>query len=246
MSFFSKYPLLNYTVGDVTKPIVDITKRAAILSKFKQESSSFITYTIQDGERPEDVSMKFYKTPKYHWVIMAYNNIIDPYYDWPMSSTQIDRYLSAKFAAENINPFSIKQYETEDGIVLADESNILENYIQLSGAVLIPDELGNIIVQGEGTVFRTELQVGDFVRINNEFGNVLSIQSDTQFTLDRPFTLAESNFGSAIFKQIANVGIPITFYDFEVRNNDRKREIFIPSSDIVRRIDTEYTRALAE
>lgn len=243
-TLFQKYPLLSYTSNGVTKPIVDITRRAIIVSKFKEESAAFVTYTIADGERPEDVSLKFYGTPNYHWIILAYNDIVDPYYDWPMSQTQLDAFLSIKFAQDGVSGSDVRQVETDDGVVLASVDGVLINYLQLTGAVTIPDEFGDIVIIGDGTLFKTEIQVGDVIRVNSETSVVVSIESDTHLTVQTPMTLPASNFGSAIYKQVAINGNRITYYDYEVRENDRKREIFIPSIDVVQRIDSEFTQVL--
>ena len=38
----------------------------------------FDKYEVTDGEKPEDVSMKFYGgTPYHHWVVLSMNNIKD-------------------------------------------------------------------------------------------------------------------------------------------------------------------------
>lgn len=240
MSFFNKYPLTEYTSDGYTLPIVDITRRCNIIDEFKQNTAEFTTYTIRDGERPEDVSMKFYGTPFLHWVIMMYNNIIDPYYDWPMSSTQFDKYTLQKYP----NPFDIKHYTLPNGAIVASDVSFLFSYIEIDGSVLIPDEFNNVVLVGFGTAFRSQLTANSVIRIGSEETMVLSIESDTRLTVNTPILSELGNLGSTVYLKVASVGTPITFYDFDAAENDAKREIFIPSVDVAQRIDREYSKVL--
>jgi hypothetical protein len=240
MSFFNKYPLTEYTSDGYTLPIVDITKRCSIIDEFKQNTAEFTTYTIRDGERPEDVSMKFYGTPFYHWIIMLYNNIVDPYYDWPMSSTQFDKFVNSKYT----DPFNIKHYVLENGAIVATDDSAFVSYVEIDGAVTVPDELGNTVLSGFGTAFKSQLRLDTVIRVGSEETMVVSIESDTRATVNPPIISDAVNLGTKVYVKIASVGNPVTFYDFDSAENDAKREIYIPSPDVAQRIDREYAKVL--
>lgn len=237
MSFFNKYPLTEYSSDGYTLPIVDITRRCNIIDEFKQNTSEFSTYTIRDGERPEDVSMKFYGTPFLHWVIMLYNNIIDPYYDWPMSSTQFDKYILRKYA----DPFTVKQYVLSNGAIAVSDASFLFSYIEIDGSVLTN---GNTTLLGFGTAFTSQLTVNSIIRIGSEETMVVSIESDTRLTVNTPIVSAIESSGAKVYVKTALTGIPVTFYEFDAAENDAKREIFIPSVEVAQRIDREYSKVL--
>ena len=42
-------------------------------------------YTVTDSDRPDLIAEKIYGDADYDWIILLANNIINPYFDWPMS-----------------------------------------------------------------------------------------------------------------------------------------------------------------
>ena len=44
---------------------------------------------MKDGETPEIIASKLYGWSGYHWIILLVNNIIDPYFDWPLSGDDL-------------------------------------------------------------------------------------------------------------------------------------------------------------
>ena len=41
-------------------------------------------YDVQDGDTPSILAYQVYGDANKHWVILLFNNIINPYYDWPL------------------------------------------------------------------------------------------------------------------------------------------------------------------
>jgi hypothetical protein len=64
-----------------------------------RDSDSFLfqRYIVQDGESPESVSEKIYKTPKYYWTILLVNNIVNPMTEWLMESSMLEEFVIAKY-----------------------------------------------------------------------------------------------------------------------------------------------------
>jgi hypothetical protein len=93
MSYFNKFPLIEYTFdsGKTTKIGVDILKRVGFKESIKNTIELFSEYEIIDGETPEMVSNKIYGDPSLHWVIMLMNDIVNPYYDWPLSTRVLNK-----------------------------------------------------------------------------------------------------------------------------------------------------------
>lgn len=67
-------------------------------------------YTVTDSDRPDLIAEKIYGDSDYDWVIMLANNIINPYFDWPMSSPVLEDYIANKYE----KPFDIKHYTTNE------------------------------------------------------------------------------------------------------------------------------------
>ncbi len=101
MPYFTYFPSISYTTDptDLTKvmAVKDITVRAKISDYFKNSALASLPYEIQDGERPETLAHRIYDRSDLHWVILMFNEIHDPYFEWPLSSAELESKLQAKY-----------------------------------------------------------------------------------------------------------------------------------------------------
>ena len=69
MSYFNKFPVVDYNFGDNEPDILfnNISAYVDIIDQVKQEVAFYEKYTILDGDRPDTVSQKLYDTTDYHW-----------------------------------------------------------------------------------------------------------------------------------------------------------------------------------
>jgi hypothetical protein len=93
--FFAEFPLIKYN----NEVVRDISVRLDILENVKTDPYAFLPYTIEDGERAEEVAYLYYGDPRYVWVVYLSNNIIDPYFDWPLDNYQFEQTLAKTYAA---------------------------------------------------------------------------------------------------------------------------------------------------
>ena len=109
--YFSRFPLTTYDIkGDgVYKLLPDILRRVKLRSGIKAGAFIFTEYDVRDGEKPEDVAVKWFGDPEYHWVILMTNNITDRFYEWPMTQPQFQEFIEDKYGLASID--SIHHYE---------------------------------------------------------------------------------------------------------------------------------------
>ncbi len=102
MAYFKKFPRIEYSFddGQNTKTAVDILTRVAVKDKIKNTHDMFIEYDVQDGERPDTLADRFYGDSDLHWVILLFNDIVNPYYGFPLSSKAMDNYLKSIYPGE--------------------------------------------------------------------------------------------------------------------------------------------------
>ena len=110
MSYFSKFPLMTYDIkgNKVRKLLPNILRRIKLRALIKSGGMIFDRYDVKEGEKPEDVAYKWFGDAELHWVILMTNNVLDRYYDWPMSQQQLEVFLKDKYS----NPDAIHHYET--------------------------------------------------------------------------------------------------------------------------------------
>lgn len=88
----------------------DITKRYIIgIRNDKKSIPNFLQYIIKEWEAPEEVAHKVYGSCDYEWVVLLANNIINPYEDWLLKQTELERYITKKYgkAAYDIHHYEL-------------------------------------------------------------------------------------------------------------------------------------------
>ena len=97
-NYFSYFPNVEYTDNSgSTKIVTDIFKRVKMrtLSTIIK-TAIFYKYTIQDGERVEDIANRYYGDTQYYWLILYANDIINIYTQWPRSNSEFNNYIISK------------------------------------------------------------------------------------------------------------------------------------------------------
>jgi hypothetical protein len=114
--YFETLPKTFYSLdnGTSTQIITNIFLRYVFSDEIKNNLTYYELYDIVDGDTPEIVSDKFYNRPDYHWLVLHINEIIDPRYEWPLSTLNLIKYCQGKYT--NIN--GIHHYINSDGFIV--------------------------------------------------------------------------------------------------------------------------------
>ena len=100
--YFNYFPKTFYTSNNTVngvEAITNIIARFAFDSQLKENTSAFYPYQVQDSDTPEIIADKYYGNVEYHWVVLLFNNIIDPQFDWPLKSDTLIDYIDKKYTA---------------------------------------------------------------------------------------------------------------------------------------------------
>ncbi len=110
MFHFESFPKTQYQLlGNKSVSTVDITKRFRLTQETLTDSFVLYNYTVKDGERADIIAHKYYKDSSLDWVIWSVNLVFDPYFDWPLSSREFEKYIASNFGLEYANQ-TIKHY----------------------------------------------------------------------------------------------------------------------------------------
>ena len=109
MAYFDMFPLTFYRHKSNSKPILmtDLLARVKIVPLVRENIVNFDYYYVQDGETPEMIAYKYYGDVNLHWTILAVNEVVDYYEDWPMSVQKFEQFVKEKYE----NPQAIHHYE---------------------------------------------------------------------------------------------------------------------------------------
>lgn len=127
MNYFNKFPLINYG-GHLA---VNLLTRAQLSDQTRAQRSIFYPYTIRDYDRADNLSDNYYDSPEYTWLIWMTNDMIDPYYDYPLSDDDFDAYVTDKYGSIAQANRKIKYYRTkwvnEEGTLSISQFNSLDS-----------------------------------------------------------------------------------------------------------------------
>lgn len=126
--YFNYFPKTFYTSNNSVygvDAVTNIIARFGFEKELKQNSAAFYKYQIQDGDTPEIIAQKYYGNVEYHWVVLLFNDIIDPQFDWPLDSQTIIKYIDEKYTANGV-----ANTPSQSGIVWALSENNVESYFK--------------------------------------------------------------------------------------------------------------------
>ena len=77
----------------------------------ENDITNFYPYTVPEGMRPDVLASKYYGDTIYTWTIFLVNNIVDPYWEWPLSYKDFREYISDKYGSIETAKAQIHHYE---------------------------------------------------------------------------------------------------------------------------------------
>jgi hypothetical protein len=98
--YFNYFPQTLYTLDLKNVDVVNnITSRFNFEESFKNNTAVSYEYEIKDDDTPEIIASKFYGDSERHWIVLLFNNIIDPQFDWPMDYRTLISFIDEKYSA---------------------------------------------------------------------------------------------------------------------------------------------------
>jgi hypothetical protein len=99
MLYFNTFPLV--IASDYKKNAILLTNlmaRVQIIPSLLRNPLLFYSYDLKESDRPDIISHKYYDDSNKYWMVLFANEIMDPLYDWPLTSQQFDAYLKDKYS----------------------------------------------------------------------------------------------------------------------------------------------------
>lgn len=105
MNYFDKIPIISYG-GRIAKNIVT---KAQLSESTRSNKFNFYPYSM-GSERSDTLSNLYYDNPGYSWLIWLTNNIVDPYYQMPLSDEEFNAFIASKYGTVQIAQRKIKAW----------------------------------------------------------------------------------------------------------------------------------------
>lgn len=178
MKYFSNLPVITYANNFVR----NILSRAKIVDEFKNNQSTYYPYVLKEGStsglRLENLSFDYYDDIDNVWIVHLANEIVDPYYDAPLTGIDFEAFLTKKYGslrkAYQTVKFYRNNYDQDDRI------------LTISGYTALPSE--------------TKKYWTPSVNFDNNIIGYERIKDDTIITTNKILTLDITLSGNAQFQ----------------------------------------------
>ena len=230
--YFKSFPYTYYSLDDAStvQVVTNITTRVVLSEEVKNNLSLYDEYDIKDGETPELLADKFYGNPEQHWLILHYNEIIDPRFDWPLDTNNLNRQVASKYT--NIN--AVHHYEDANG------NYTNGNVYLISNSDFSEFNVNDVITNNTntGTGYITQKISSSNVRVTITTGGFISG--------DRIKNTSNTSSSANIISTVVLTGTPITNYTYEDGINESKRRIKILKASYVDAVVNDFKKKLGE
>lgn len=262
--YFRYFPTTTY----MNKKVTDITRRVRIIETIEKDPYGFLPYTVKDGDRPEDVARYYYGDANKVWIVYLANGIVDPYTQWPLSNTDLDKTIRAKykrdpksFVQSNVNIASNRITIKDHGFKTTDPVIYTKTGTAVSPLV---DGTTYYVIRVNDNVIRlatsaTNAKNGTGIDITTTGGNnavhALTLDVDVYLmstTVISNIITARNNEDPTIYASVdtylaypAN-WTPLRAYDYEVEQNENRRVIWLVNKAYANQLESDLKKVLNE
>ena len=204
--YFNNFPKEYYTLED--KPngldiVTNIISRFSLEQSFKENTSIYEKYNVQDSDTPEIIAAKIYDSPERHWIVLAMNDVVDAQWDWPLDYRTLISFIDDKYTA-NANVAA-----GQTGLVWAQQNT--QSYYSV--------EKRTTVKNGEYLEKKVQVDANTYANVSVTSSNV-TLKDGNQITIS---VTKESK----------------TYYDYELAENENKRQIKILKPEFAYALEQE-------
>lgn len=111
-NYFSFFPTIEHDLKDINRKtkLTNILRRFKVKTKVKNLVGTYYDYTMHEGDRMDSIAERYYGDSNLAWVILHFNDIVDPYYDLPLFGKQFTDYIVEKYGSVTTARATIKNY----------------------------------------------------------------------------------------------------------------------------------------
>lgn len=225
MKYFNNIPKIGYP--DLVNEnnyvaITNLLTRSAFLKEITDNTSIFYEYDVRDGETPEIIAHKLYGDANRFWIVLMFNTIKNPFYDFPLSSDALNAYIEAKYSTTVESALTtIHHYERRVTHSTLHNGTVQDSYTDV---YTIDDQ--------------EQSELGDSV---SDTGS-LPGTADTYIA----YTSVEEAFDNGVTVVTSYAHHAISIYQFELDENEKKRKINLLDKRYVPAVEQEFKKLMSK
>lgn len=129
MKYFNSLPKVIYNdKNNIKTSYTNLMARASVIPSLLNNLLVFYQYDIRDEDTPEIVAYKYYGDMDRFWIVLYCNQMMDPQWDWPLSSRKFEKYVLEKYNNTLDNTHHYEEVTTitnASGVVLSKDTRTL-------------------------------------------------------------------------------------------------------------------------
>lgn len=110
MDYFRHFPRVDYDGVSLRNLMLRADVARGIIAQY----GVFYPYRIMDHERADTIAFDYYGDSRYYWLVLAANDVLDPYHDWPLCDADFDAYIRSKYGTIEAAMSTVHHYENPD------------------------------------------------------------------------------------------------------------------------------------
>ena len=227
MKYFQTLPQVGYPRIELDDPfqyqqLTNLLTRSAFIKEIVENTGIFYDYEVKDDETPEIIAHKLYGSVERFWIVLLFNNLMNPYYDFPLNSSQLNDLIQSKYgySAETAQT-THHHYERRV------KRTVLVNGAQYSSNTETVTISGKEANTSTGLAETNPYLPGTPDTTNTYLTETVAVDATTSVVTE--FT-------------IANVSV----YTYELNENEKKRKIKLLDTQYAGRVEAELKRLMSE
>lgn len=161
--YFSYFPITKHDLTNVGQTIdaTNVLRRFIVRASVQERSDVFYEYNLQSGDRPDVVAEKYYGDPDLAWLVLLFNEITDPMFDYPLFDRDFETYIKQKYGSIPRAQAEIHEYRRilQEKEVKFDGTVIPERYVVIDGTTADTEATGEILTTvSSGAVSSTTIK----------------------------------------------------------------------------------------
>jgi len=228
MDYFSEipkvlYPSLTDVAGENTAiALTNILTRSAFLREIMTNISLFYDYQVKDGETAEIIADKLYGDVNRAWIVLLFNQVNNPFYDFPLVMEQLHAMIEAKYGQTLAQSQStIHHYETR-----------VTRTVYFNGMPESTEEKVYVISEKQQNPDTGLME--DRIALPNIADTSLPGESYTE------------NFGSGVTVTTSYEYAAISNYTYELSENEKRRAIKLLDAAYVGNVESEFRKLMRD
>lgn len=224
--YFSYFNKIAYSLDENPNKnvqyITNILQRSRFLKEITDNTAAYYPYQMKEGDTAEIIADKLYGDSTRHWIVLLFNKILNPFYEFPLSDSVLDSYIQSKY-----------------GYTSDQASNVLHHYeerIQRTNIYngVITDQHTDTYIVSEYSVNYSTNSIS--LRSLPEIGTSLDVGTET-IQLD--------NTGN-LFVQNKTTIHAISVFEYEFNLNEDRREIKLLDKKYVASVEQEFKKLMSD